>query len=70
MLTFFFEEPSMQLERFPTREDAESLLRTLGYVFMGAPGRWRRLTVSNSFYAEVSAKGGLWFVVFRDGRSA
>ena len=58
----------MQIERFTTREEAEARLHALGYVFMGAPGRWRRLTANRSSYADVYAEGRRWVVVYHASR--
>jgi hypothetical protein len=54
---------SMHMERFPTREAAEAHLQMLGYVFMGAPSRWRRLDPGCSTYVDVVLCQGAWIAL-------
>lgn len=59
----------METRRFTSREDAERHLCAEGFLFQGAPNRWRRLHGQRVVYAEIVHRdhGVVVVTVDRDG---
>jgi hypothetical protein len=57
------------LKRFMTYTAAEEYLRSEGFAFQGAPGRWLHIKEEETVYARIVPTGGSFEVrVFRSQR--
>ena len=53
---------ALEVVAFRCREDAERYLRRCGYVFVGAPDRWRLVAANQQTYARIASRNGAWIV--------
>lgn len=51
--------------RFSTRDEAASFLLNCGFVFMGAPDRWRSDDRHGVTYAVIFARNDTWYLSCR-----
>lgn len=53
---------------FDNRADAEKYLKERGFVFVGAPDRWRLVEGSRETYAHLTRSNGLWILSLGQAR--